>query len=229
MQNLTPNLMDKIDVIIADDHTLVRKGILNLLKTFNRIGEIKEAENGKKLLDLLQVWSPTVVLVDIAMPVMDGFTICEIIISKYPAIKIIVVSMYDEESYVAKMLELGVHGYLTKNADPEEIERAIYSVVDIDFYQNELVISILRKMLQNKPLKRDSANLTAREIEILSLICKELSYKEISDQLCISEKTIHNHRNHIMDKIGAKNTISLVKYAYQNGYLIWSPESTKTK
>jgi two-component system response regulator DegU len=135
MQNLTPNLMDKIDVIIADDHTLVRKGILNLLKTFNRIGEIKEAENGKKLLDLLQVWSPTVVLVDIAMPVMDGFTICEIIISKYPAIKIIVVSMYDEESYVAKMLELGVHGYLTKNADPEEIERAIYSVVDIDFYQ----------------------------------------------------------------------------------------------
>lgn len=217
--------MEKIDIIIAEDHTLVRKGLVNLIKTFARIGDVKEAGNGRELLDLLRTYSPNVVLVDIGMPVMDGIAISEIIVSKYPSIKIIIVTMHNDEAIVAKMLELGVHGYLTKNSEPDEFERAIYTVVDKDFYQNELVFSTLRKMLQNKSTKKDKTeiiNLTAREIEILSLICQELSYKEISDRLYISEKTIHNHRNHIMEKIGAKNTISLVKYAYEHGYLIWS-------
>lgn len=222
--------MEKIDVIIADDHTLVRKGMAKLLKTFKRIGEIKESANGKELLDLLRIYTPHVVLVDIEMPVMDGFAISEIILSKYPEIKVIIVSMHGDESYITRMLELGVHGYLMKSTDIEEVEKAIYSVVDNDFYQNEIVFSVLRKMMQNKANRDDKKSavyLTPREIEILSLICQELSYKEISDRLFISEKTIHNHRNHIMEKIGAKNTISLVKYAYENGYVIWSKSENR--
>lgn len=219
--------MKKIDITVVDDHTLVRNGVCKLLKTFKRIGRIHEASGGKELLGMLEKNVPHVALLDINMPDMDGFVLSEKLVSTYPNLKIIIVSMRDDDASIARMIEIGVHGYLLKNTDADEFESTIYSVVDNGHHHNSLVFSVVKKIMQGKMVKQElpvSVSLTVREAEVLTLICQELSYKEISDRLFISEKTIHNHRNHIMEKIGAKNTIGLVKFAYLNGYITWPNE-----
>lgn len=219
--------MKKIDIIFVDDHTLVRNGVCKLLKTFNRVGRVKEASNGKELLKMLELETPHVALLDINMPDMDGFMLSEKIIASYPNLKVIIVSMRDDDISIARMIEIGVHAYILKNTDSDEFESTIYSVVDNGYHHNALVFSVVRRIMQGRVVRREPpepVNLTTRESEVLKLICEELSYKEISDRLFISEKTIHNHRNHIMEKIGAKNTIGLVRFAYLNGYISWPSE-----
>lgn len=221
--------MKKINIVVADDHHLVRDGIMRILKTFDRIGRVREASGGHELLRALQEQHAEVALIDINMPDLDGFSLSEKVIKLYPNVKVLVITMRDDDTSVARMLEIGVHGYLLKSTDVDELQSAIYSVVDYGHYHNALVFSVVKKIMQGKVLKlenSDRVKLTKREIEVLKLICEEYSYKEISDRLFISEKTIHNHRNRIMGKIGAKNTISLIKFAYLNDYLTWENNET---
>ena len=210
-------------VYIADDHTLFRKAMVNLLQTFEKVEEVKDAENGKELLNLIKQQAPNVAIIDLQMPVMDGAEASELILQKYPDVKIIILTMHDSDKYILHMMEMGVHAFLLKNTEPEELEKAIYSVSEKDFYHNDLVAAVLRKNVKEKKAgKRPvflQVELSEREKEVLTLICSELTMKEISHKLFLSENTVRNHRVNIMEKVGVKNIVGLVKYAYEIGLL----------
>src|SRR5260221_3445230 len=168
--------MPKIDICLTDDHQIFRKALVRLLKTFARIGEISEAGNGEECLQQVKEKTPHVVLLDLDMPVMNGSECAEQLLKKFPDVKIIVLSMHDSEKYMIYMLELGVHSFLQKNTDPEELEKAIYAVVDNDFYYNELLNSIIHKSLKGKrPDFGSNPDLSDRELEICKMICDEIS------------------------------------------------------
>lgn len=201
-----------------DDHQIFRKAMIRLLKTFVRISTISEAGNGKECLEIVQREQPDLVLLDLEMPVMNGIDCAEQLIQKYPDLKIIILTMHDSERYMGYLLELGVHSFLLKNTDPSELENAIYSVYDNDFYHNELISNFLRQKIKvKKPILGVSSSLTDRELEILKLICKEFSLKDIAAKLSLSEKTVQTHKLNIQSKMGAKSTVGLVKSAYEMG------------
>lgn len=208
-------------VYIADDHTLFRKAMVNLLQTFERVAEVKDAENGKELLTLIKYEPPDVAIVDLQMPIMDGAETCQNIIHKYPSVKIIILTMHDSGKFILHMMDMGVHAFLLKNTDPDELEKAIYAVVEKDFYHNDLVASVLRKNIKEKRTRPKAmfqpVELTEREKEILLLICEELTMKEIGLRLFLSENTVRNHRVNIMEKVGVNNIVGLVKFAYEMG------------
>lgn len=208
-------------VYIADDHTLFRKAMVNLLRTFEKVKEVKDAENGKELVNLIKHEAPDVAIIDLQMPVMDGTEASELILQKYPDVKIIILTMHDSEKYILHMMEMGVHAFLLKNTEPDELEKAIYSVAEKDFYHNDLVASVLRKNVKEKKAGKRPvflpSELSDREKEVLSLICSELTMKEIGQKLFLSENTVRNHRVNIMEKVGVNNIVGLVKYAYETG------------
>lgn len=214
--------MTKLKIYIADDHTFVRKGMIRLLNTFERIGDVKEAANGKELIALVQGEAPNIVILDLEMPVLNGFECAKHLVENHPEVKILILTMHTEEVFILNLMELGVHGFLNKNAEPEEVEKALYSIADRDFYRND----IINLVLQNK-IKRHrnvgSTQLSARELEILLLICQELTPLEISKRLQISEKTFFNHRANVLSKVNARGNVGLVKYAYQQGIIDLPP------
>jgi two-component system, NarL family, response regulator DegU len=218
--------MGKFKVYIADDHTFVRKGMIRLLNTFQRIGEIKEASSGKELIELIQVSVPDAVILDLEMPGMNGFDASKHLVEHYPQVKILILTMHTEEVFILNLMELGVHGFLNKNAEPEEVEQALYSILDKDFYRNEIVNQALRNGIKRTTSTQSSLKLSPRELEILLLICQELTPPEISGRLQISEKTFFNHRTNILSKTGVRSNVGLVKYAYQHRLLELSSEKT---
>lgn len=220
----SPCSMNKISVYIADDHTFVRKGMIRLLNTFQRIGELKEASDGRELIDLVRTSVPDVVILDLEMPGMNGFDTSKYLLEHHPGIKILVLTMHTEEVFILNLMELGVHGFLNKNAEPEEVEQALYSIFDKDFYRNEIVNQALRKGIKRTP-QTTTSKLSPRELEVLLLICQELTPTEISSRLKISEKTFFNHRTNILSKTGVRGNVGLVKYSYQNGLLELTPEN----
>jgi DNA-binding NarL/FixJ family response regulator len=216
-------MKDGYKVYIADDHTLFRKAMVTLLQTFDRVSVVKDAENGRELINLVKAEVPDVVIVDLEMPIMDGAATCEHVIARYPDVKLIILTMHDSSKFILHMVEMGVHAFLLKNAEPEELEEALYSVIEKDFYHNDLVAGVLRKNVRdkeklprNKPLFQQG-ELTEREREILILICQELTMKEIGQRLFLSENTVRNHRVNIMEKVGVNNIVGLVKFAYEAG------------
>ncbi len=213
--------MSKIRVCITDDHQLFRKLMVNLLRGFDRVdSRVLEAENGKVLLSLLEKTRMDVILLDLAMPVMGGEEAAVRIIRKFPGVRIIVLTMHDSERHVLHLMDLGVHGFLLKNCDPREIEKAIYAVVDRDFYRNEIATRALVQLgLERRSNHSINRNLTDRERDILRLICEEMTMKQIGFRLGISERTVENHRVHIMTKLGVKSVVGLVRYAYESGML----------
>lgn len=216
--------MSKLKVYIADDHTFVRKGMIRLLNTFHRIGEIKEAASGKELIDLIYDSPADVVILDLEMPGMNGFDTSKYLVEHHPQVKILILTMHTEEVFILNLMELGVHGFLNKNAEPEEVEEALYSVFDKDFYRNEIVNQALRNGVKRAPNAAGTTKLSPRELEILFLICQELTPPEISVRLQISEKTFFNHRTNLLSKLGVRGNVGLVKYAYQHEMLELAPE-----
>ncbi|MFZ1807132.1 MAG: response regulator transcription factor [Cyclobacteriaceae bacterium] len=215
--------MSRINICIVDDHNLFRKAMVRLLKTFRKVDQVWEAQHGKELLQILNKNKPDVVLLDLEMPIMNGVETAEYIIPRYPDLKIIVLTQHDSEKFMLHMLEMGVHSFLLKNSNPDELERAILSVYEKDFYHNDLISNVMRKsisMRSEKPLFSKMAELSEREKEIFGLICEEHSLKEISIRLNISEKTIHSHKANIQHKLGVRNTVGMIKFAYENGLLL---------
>ena len=209
---------EKLSILITDDHTLYRKGMVLLLKSFDQVGSVEEASNGKEALEKLATQHYDIILLDLDMPIMDGWETSRHIVSKMPDLKIVMISMHEELQTISDLIEIGVHSYLLKNAEPEEVQKAIESVVNNDFYYNQLVSKALHKKIQEggqdpEPKRSD---VTPRETEVLQLICQELTMKEIGEKLFLSEQTIQTHRKNLMKKIKAKNVIGLVKFAFQN-------------
>ncbi len=215
--------MKKLKVYLADDHTLFRKAMMSMIQSFTRVGSVKDAENGKELLTLMKHETPDVVVVDLQMPVMDGVETCEKIVEKFPDVKIVVLTMHDSERYVLHMIEIGAHAFLLKNTEPDELEKAIYSVYDNDFYHNTFVVSILRKRVQNKLASHrpgfEKIELSDREKEIVRLTCRELTIHEIAERLNVSDHTVRNHRASVMEKAGVHTLVGLVKFAYESGLM----------
>lgn len=211
---------DKLNVLVTDDHTLFRRGTMMLLQSFEEVGNVEEAENGKEALEKLNDKQFDLLLLDLEMPVMDGWEASKKITAKHPDVKIIMISMHDSLQIISDLIEIGVHSYLLKNAEPEEVHKAIISVVNNDFYYNQLVSKALHKKVQKDGIDKGvgrRADISPREIEILQLICQELTMKEIGEKLFLSEQTVHTHRKNLMKKTKAKNAVGLVKFAFQNG------------
>ena len=210
----------KISVLMADDHTLFRKGMSMMVKTFPGIGKVQDVENGKLALDELAKEKYDILLLDLEMPVLDGWETAKKVVTKFPDVHIIMISMHDSLKLISDLIEIGVHSYLLKSSDPSEVQRAIKSVLNNDFYYNQLVSKALHQKVQNgsveKPIFYEKTHLTKREIEILEMVCQELTMKEIGDNLSLSEQTVHTHRKNMMKKTGVKNAVGLVKYAIQH-------------
>lgn len=211
--------MKKISVYIVDDHSLFREGLKMLLSNLEYIDKIYEAENGQQFIEGLAANRVDVVLLDVEMPVMNGIQAAQLAKEIAPGIKLIALSMYSDVSYYLSMIEAGASGFLLKNSNFQEVEKALLDVYNEKTY---ISIEILNSILKN-PQKPGIINLygelTEREKEILLLICKGLTNNEIADRLVLSKRTIDKHRENLLLKTQSKNTANLVIYAIKNGFL----------
>lgn len=212
-----------INVAIAEDQILFRKGMISLLNTFININVCIEAENGEDLLHQLEKKKESIdiTLIDINMPLLNGIESMKRIRELYPHIKNIILTVHEEDKYIHKLIEEGANAYLAKNTDPTELEKAINAVVNNDYYFNDNTIKAMRNFMQKKNKKTIHTNtfdITRREKEILNLICQEFTSQEISQKLFITESTVNGHRNNLLLKIGCKNTAGLVLFAIKNGH-----------
>jgi DNA-binding NarL/FixJ family response regulator len=209
--------MRNLKIYVADDHTLYRKAIAKLLAGFSRVREVKEAANGKELLNLVRRDIPDVAIIDLEMPILNGTKTCEKLNLEFPEVKIIIVSMHDSQMEIYQLLQNGAHAFLSKNSDVEEFECAIYTTVDKGIYRNKIMSEALSSYIGAR--KKPIVNLTRREKDILKHICKGLTNKLIGEKLSLSEFTVRNHRVSIMRKVGVKNTVTLVNFATNNALL----------
>ncbi|HHG85713.1 MAG TPA: response regulator transcription factor [Bacteroidetes bacterium] len=208
--------MNKIQLILADDHELIRSGTRQLITQESDLEIIGEANNGIETLKLLQNLEPDVLLLDIEMPELNGLKTAEKALESYPNLAILLLTMYTDAHYLRKSLEIGCRGYLLKQSDTNEIIEAIRTVAAGEVYfgggvsRNFLRMSVNRSSLN--PFISES-KLSKREIEVLCLIADGQSSKEIADKLFISVRTVDTHRSNILHKLNLSNTAQLVRYA----------------
>jgi DNA-binding NarL/FixJ family response regulator len=209
-----------IKVIIADDHALFRTGVKTSLTGRKDIQMLAEAENGMQLMNLLKHIKPDVVLLDIHMPIMDGYTTLPEIKKLYPEIKVIMLSMNNDPSIITKMMEIGANSYLTKESDSETIYQAIRTCFEQEFFFNDLTNkALLNGLRMKKPAEAQAqeVNLTDKEVTILKLMCEEKSTKEIADMVDLSPRTVEAIRDKLKTKTGVKSMAGLVMYAIKAG------------
>jgi DNA-binding NarL/FixJ family response regulator len=218
--------MSTIRVAIADDQGLFRKGMMAIINDFEGIETTIEADNGQSLLDAFATATPLpdVALLDLSMPGLNGVETTKLIRRHYPQLKVIILSVYGEDRFVTHLMDLGVNAYLFKNVEPLEVERAIRAVVEKDFYFNEAFLTAMKnRMLVKKPRRLLTDNLvailTAREKDVLTLICKQLTAPEIAERLCVSVRTVDGHRANLLEKTNARNTAGLVLFAIKHGLI----------
>jgi DNA-binding NarL/FixJ family response regulator len=214
-----------IKVIITDDHTLIRDGLKSLLKSDRSIQVVGEAENGAQLLELLETVTPDVIMLDLNMPVMDGFEALTQVQAKYPHVKVLILTMLDQDSYVTKVRTAGALGYVLKTAGRTELIHAIKTVAENNSYIcSEVALNLLNRVNngtgeQQEFSGKGTSDLSKREMEVLRLIAEGYTNAEIADKLFASKRTIESHRQHLIEKTKAKNTATLIKYAIQQGLI----------
>ncbi|MDQ2863192.1 MAG: response regulator transcription factor [Bacteroidota bacterium] len=215
---------EPIKVIIADDHVLYRAGVKTALSSKKDVKIIAEADNGAHLLNLLKGIQPDVILLDIQMPIMDGIATLPEIKRLYPKIKIIMLTMMDDQSMITRLMELGANSYLTKTSDSEIIYEAIKTCYEQEFFFNALTNkALLNNLKQRLPhsikLQQEDATLSEKEITVLRLMCEEKSTREIAEAVELSPRTIEAIRDKLKTKTGAKSTAGLIMFAVKNKLL----------
>lgn len=212
----------KYKLAVVDDQKLFRQGLISMLNEFSGLKVIIEAENGRDLIEAMKKSKPDVILLDLEMPVMDGIETTEAVRKRYPDVKIIILTMHDDDSFISHLIEKGANGFLLKDTHIESVVDAIYAVAETGFHFNERISKAMVKgLVKSQRIKPSftAANLTRKELEVLLLICKEHTTREISDMLGISTRTVDGHRDNILQKTGARNTAGIVMYAVKNGLL----------
>ncbi len=215
--------MNKIKVLLADDHTIVRKGIRSLLDHEPNIEVVGEAEDGQEAVKQVESLNPDVVLMDITMPRLTGLEATRQIKKLFPNVKVLVLTMYTNEEYVLQLLRAGAAGYLIKQSAPAELLSAIQAVYRGDTFLSPAISKVIvQEYLRHTggALQDDSYDtLTVREREILQLIAEGHTNREIADNLDISVKTVGVHRVNLMEKLDIHNTTELIKYAIRKGII----------
>jgi DNA-binding NarL/FixJ family response regulator len=208
--------MEKIRIVIADDHQLFRNGLKILLAAFPEFEVVGEASNGEEFLSLIKKIPVDVALMDINMPEMDGIEAVKRAMRICSNLNIIALSMYSEEEYYYKMVDAGAKGFILKDSDISEVKEAILTVKKGgSYFSQELLYNVIQRV-KRRENESKSANLSKREIEILLKICEGLSNQEIAEALFISKRTVDKHRANLLGKTNSKNTASLILFAIKN-------------
>jgi DNA-binding NarL/FixJ family response regulator len=209
--------MEKITILIAEDHQIVREGLIKGLSPNKKLEIVGQASTGSEAIKKAEKLIPDVVLMDISMPDMDGMKATKKILEMNPDISILALSAYKDEEYVAEIINAGAKGYLLKDVSFEELGRAIELVSEGNLYFCKGVSNTILSRLVNSKSSKKIADLTEREVEVLKLIADGLVNKQIADKLFISVKTVINHREHIMSKLNIHSAAGLTKFAIENG------------
>jgi len=211
-------------VALIDDHVLLRNGLANLIETLGDYKVLFQADNGKQFVETVQNGTvPNIVLIDINMPIMDGYETAIWIRENKLKIIILALSMYDDENSIIKMFKAGAKGYILKDCDPSELKTALEALVTKGFYYNEMITGKLihtintldKKEIQSKML----AKLNDREITFLKLVCSEYTYKEIAEKMFVGSRTVDGYRDALFEKLEVKSRVGLVMFAIKNGVI----------
>ncbi|GAA4460540.1 response regulator transcription factor [Nemorincola caseinilytica] len=207
-----------IHIALADDHALIRKGVAEMLSKFSDIKVILEAGTGKELIAKMSNADPMpeVCIVDINMPEMNGYETATELKKRWPKVGILALSMYDTELNIIKMLRSGAHGYLLKDADPEELLQAIVSIHKHGFYYSDIVTGRMLNILHD-PDGKTNVDLTDKELQLLKYCCTELTYKEIANEMNLSARTIDGYRETLFRKLNITTRTGLAMYAIKAG------------
>ncbi|MCF8371592.1 MAG: response regulator transcription factor [Bacteroidales bacterium] len=210
--------MDKlIKIIIVDDHEIFRNGLKMVLNKLKYVSVVGEASNGQEFLDLIRTCPTDLVLLDIEMPIMNGIDATKIALKEQPGLRIIALTMFNDEDYIQSMMDAGAKGFLIKNINKDTLDKAIQMVaMGGNYYSEELFDFFTRKVSKDEDSHANDLHLTTREKEILQLLVEGLSNKEIADRLFVSERTIVGHKTNLLSKTGCKNTVNLLAYSIKN-------------
>lgn len=210
---------EEIKIIIVDDHAIFRGGLKSLLSQIPNFMVQNEAKTGMEFLNILKLYKPDIVLMDISMPEMDGVEATEKALEIYPDLKIIALSSYSDNVYYYKMIKAGVQGFVLKKTSVEELERAINEVhLGQNYFPQDILRNIILKIEKTgiDSIKNDNISLSQREKEVLQLICQGFKSNEIAKELFISPRTVDNHRNSLLFKTDTKNSAHLVMFAIKH-------------
>jgi DNA-binding NarL/FixJ family response regulator len=213
--------MSKIKIAIADDYKIFRDGLKVGMSEDSNLEVVLEADNGEELLDGLKKKKVDVIIMDLKMPIMDGMQATKEVRKLYASTKVLAVTMYDDDKFIIHLMENGANGYLLKNADSDEIRKAIYSVHENGYYFNDVVNKALLKRLvikgNVKPSFNNDIDFTERELDVLKLICEEKTASEIAKEIFLSPRSVEGIRQRLIEKVGVRNTAGLVMFALKQG------------
>ena len=206
---------------LIDDHALIRKALKDLINHFENFEVVLDAANGKDFIDQLQTYAaPDIVLVDINMPVMDGYATAKYISKNHLSTKIIALTVNDDDESIIKMLRAGAAGYLLKDTDTKQLKETLEEVAKNGYFHSDLVRNTMVKSLQPQPINAPKSIFRDREVEFLKFACTELTYKEIADKMCVSPRTVDGYRENLFEKLQIKSRVGLVLFALKNEIFI---------
>jgi DNA-binding NarL/FixJ family response regulator len=207
--------MEKISIAVVDDHTLFRQGICSLLSEDEQISIVFDAQNGSAMKDKITKHAlPDVILMDITMPLVNGYEATIWIKENYPSVKVLALSMFEDDEPIIKMLKCGAGGYVLKESSAADLIYAIKTIAQHDYFLNNMVSGKLLRSIQNHDQPKNPAeSLSVNEIRFLELCCSELTYKEIADKMCLSPHTVDNYRDALFQKLNLKSRTGLVLFA----------------
>jgi DNA-binding NarL/FixJ family response regulator len=217
--------MEKIYLALADDHQLMRNGLSMILEEMPQYHLLHAAKDGKELIDMIlsNKTLPDVVLLDIDMPIKNGFEACKEINEKFPEVNVLFLTSHISKKFIETAVLSGGNGYLAKNSDIDTIVEAIEEVMENGLYYNEYwTIDLLKNLFKNGKIKHqfeDNIELTTREIEVLRAICEEKTDAQIAEQMCLSQLTIESYRKSLLKKTGAKKAVGLALFAVKNNII----------
>lgn len=214
--------MTNIKIALADDHKIVRDGIRTMLESQPNIEVVAEVSNGNEILKKLENTQVDLVIMDISMPEKDGIKATKNLKEKHPNVKVLALTMSNDDLHIRQMIQAGASGYIMKSAGRKDLKDAIETIMNgKHYFSDEATQSIMMDLVKGKgkSTTMDAVHITDRELEILDLIVQEYTNQEIAEKLFISSRTVDAHRRNLLQKTGARNTAGLVKYAFQHNLI----------